>query len=406
MKNTMAMILAGGRGKRMDILCQQRPKPVLPFAGKYGIIDFTLSNCYHSEIDSVAVLVDYQRTAMTEYLKEWSSANEAGGWISILPPKSDCYIGTADAVYQNLNHSEPEDSENVLILAGDHIYNMDYRKMLAFHHEKQADVTVGLVRVPIREAYRFGTAIIGPEGRIKEFVEKSSNPASNLASMGIYVFKRQFLEEQLKRDARNPNSPHDFGYAIIPASVKQARVFGYEYEGYWQDIGTVEAYYAANMQLLEGAPGFAIEDIRPVLSLDRRSTSSLVNVPDNMVNSLVSPGCVIEGYVENSVLSPGVWVSEKARVINSVVMANTRIGYHSVVDTCILDEGVDIGKFCYIGFGTTPMPQVGEITVVGKDVNLGPQTAIGRKSRVLPGLKLAEMNSRFVAPGTVVSVPE
>jgi glucose-1-phosphate adenylyltransferase len=404
MKNTMAMILAGGRGKRMDLLCQQRPKPALPFAGKYGIIDFTLSNCYHSEINKVAVLVDYQRTAMTEYLKQWSSANKAGGWISILPPKSGCYKGTADAVYQNLYHAEPEESEDVLILAGDHIYNMDYRKMFSFHHEKQADVTVGLVRVPILEAYRFGTATTGNDGRIREFVEKSSNPASDLASMGIYIFKRKFLEEQLEQDARNPNSPHDFGYTIIPGSIKQAQVFGYKFEGYWRDIGTVEAYYAANMQLLEGAPGFAIEDIRPVLTLDHNSTSSFSNVPDNIVNSLISPGCVIEGYVENSILSPGVRVREKARVINSVVMANTCIGYHSVVDTCILDEGVDIGQFCYIGFGTTPMPKVGEITVVGKDVCLGPQTAIGRTARILPGLKLADFNSRFVAPGTVVSV--
>jgi glucose-1-phosphate adenylyltransferase len=277
--------------------------------------------------------------------------------------------------------------------------------MLAYHQARQADVTVGVIRVPMKEAHRFGTATIGPEGRIREFVEKSSNPASNIASMGIYVFNRRYLEEQLKEDARNPNSPHDFGYAIIPGSVKSDRVFGYEFEGYWRDIGTVEAYYETNMQLLEEEPGFAIDDIRPVLTLDRRSTALLTNVPGNIVNSLVSPGCVIEGYVENSILSPGVHVSEKARVINSVVMADTRIGYHSIVDRCILDEGVDIDKFCYIGFGTTPMPQVGDITLVGKDVNLGPQTAIGRKSKILPGIKLADLNPRVVAPGTVVSVP-
>ena len=404
MERASAMILAGGRGRRMDIFCQQRPKPTLPFAGKYRVIDLTLSNCIHSQFESIAVLADYQRVSMIEYLKQWNSANPETGGISVLQPGSGSYNGTADAVYQNLDHLERQGSDTVLMLAGDHIYRMDYRKMLSFHYEAQADVTVGLVRVPIGEAHRFGTVTIESDGRIGEFVEKSSTPVSNLASMGIYVFNRRFLTERLAEDARNPNSPHDFGYAILPSAVKRDRVFGYEFAGYWQDIGTVEAYYEANMQLLTGKPSFSIDDKWPVLTINGNETASLTNGTENIVNSLISLGCVIEGYVENSILSPGVRVGEKARVINSIIMDNTHIGYHSIIDRCILDEGVDIDQFCYLGFGTDPMPQVCNITMVGKDVKLGPQTAIGRQAKIMPGLRLADLKSQFVTPGSVVSV--
>ena len=405
MKSTMAMILAGGRGKRMDIFCNQRPKPILPFAGKYRVIDITLSNCIHSQIESLAILVDYQRAALNEYLRQWSLANIECCNIEILQPKLNSYSGTADAIFQNLDRLESQDSDTILILAGDHIYNMDYRKMLSFHNETRADVTVGVIRIPLSEAHRFGTVVIEPERRIKEFVEKSYTPASNLASMGIYIFNRSFLIERLTEDAKNNNSIHDFGYSILPKIVKQDRIFGYEFEGYWQDIGTVEAYYKANMKLLEGNPAFCFDDTRSILTINGGIKPPITNVPKYIVNSLISPGCIIEGYVENSILSPGVWVGEKARVVNSIIMANTHIGYHSIVDRCILDEGVDIDKYCYVGFGTTSMPQVTDITLVGKDVSMGPETAIGRKSKIMPGLKLADLNCRFVAPETVVSVP-
>ncbi len=404
MNETLAMVMAGGRGKRMDIFCQQRPKPTLPFAGKFRVIDFTLSNCIHSQIRNIAALVDYQRPAMTEYLKRWNAANSEKGCLSILPPQAGSYAGTADAVYQNLRYLDKQGSDRVLILAGDHIYNMDYQQMLAFHDAARADVTVGVVRVPMQEAHRFGTVISEPGGRIKEFEEKLAQPRSNIASMGLYVFNHDFLARRLAEDADDPDSPHDFGYAILPRIVKTDRVFAYEFEGYWQDIGTVEAYYEANMQLIRENPHLNIESDRPILS--SRETSSLPQMgkTGEVVNSLISPGCVIEGYVENSILSPGVKIGERAKVINSIVMNNTRIDYHSVVDRCILDEGVEIGKFCYVGFGTAPLPSVCDITLVGKDVNVAPQTAIGRKSKILPGLRLADLGSRFVAPGTVVSV--
>ncbi len=405
MKKTLAMIMAGGRGKRMDIFCQQRPKPALPFAGNLQVIDFTLSNCIHSQITNIAVLVDYQRSTMTAYLNRWNSANAGRSDLAILAPRDGSYAGTADAVYQNLNHVAKQNSDRVLVLAGDHIYNMDYQKMLAFHDASGADVTVGVVRVPMQEAHRFGTVTIESGGRIIGFEEKVSQPQSNLASMGIYIFNRDILAQRLAEDAVNPVSAHDFGYAILPGMVGRDKVFAFEYQGYWQDIGTVEAYYEANMQLLSANPLFNLDSTWPIFSSHEPCSLPLPGKNGQIVNSLVSPGCIVEGYVENSILSPGVRVAEKAKVINSVVMANTRIGYHSVVDRCILDEKVEIGKFCYVGFGTAPLPGVCDITMVGKDVNVAPQTAIGRKSKILPGLRMAELGARFVAPGTVVSVP-
>jgi glucose-1-phosphate adenylyltransferase len=404
-KHIAAMVLAGGKGKRMDIFCQPRPKPILPFAGKYKVVDITLSNCIQSRIENIAVLVDYQRSAMIDYLNQWKANNREAGNFCILPPQSCSYNGTADAVYQNLDFLERPDIDTVLVLAGDHIYRMDYQKMLTFHRESQADVTVGIARVPISEAYRFGTVTLGPGSRISEFVEKSLNPNSNLASMGIYVFNRRFLTECLKEDARDRGSVHDFGYDILPGIAKRDRVFGYQFEGYWEDIGTIDSYYKANIQLLQKKPDFAIDDRWPVFTAGSTDNASWIDTSGVVTNSLVSPGCIIEGSVENSILSSGVRVEKKARVINSIVMPNTRIGYHSVVDRCILDEGVDIDQFCYLGFGSTPVPQVYDITMVGKGVNLGPQTAIGKKSKIMPGLRLADLNTRFVAPGTVVSLP-
>jgi glucose-1-phosphate adenylyltransferase len=414
MKSTTAVILAGGRGKRMDIFCQQRPKPLLPFAGQYRVIDFTLSNCLNSGIKDIAALVDHQRAAMTEYLGRWSSRHMGKNQMAILPPGSTSYAGTADAVFQNLAYINRQKNERVIILAGDHVYKMDYGKMLAFHEEHGADVTVSVIRVPFEDAHRFGTCLAEPDGRINGFEEKSENPRSNLASMGIYVFNREYLDRVLTKDAENLVSIHDFGYAVLPQIVKQDRVFAYEFSDYWQDIGTVEAYYAANRQFLPADPVLATGKSWPVLSASEGLFLPVQTPGAKIVNSLISPGCHIKGQVENSILSPGVQVEEGARVINSIVMAGTRIGASSIVDHCILDEGVDIGRFCYLGFGKSTATDTASIaaataganiTLVGKDVFVPPQTAIGRNSKVLPGLSLAERGSRLVPPGTVVAVP-
>jgi glucose-1-phosphate adenylyltransferase len=395
MGKTVAMIMAGGRGKRMNVLCHVRPKPALPFAGKFSVIDFALSNCVYSGITDLAILTDYQRSYMARYLGAWGLSN-AVRTLVVLEPARGSYKGTADAVFQNLPHLDELNARNVLILAGDHIYKMDYREMIAFHEQTGADVTVGVVRVPIEEAHRFGTVTVGDDGDVLEFVEKSKNSQSNLASMGIYVFNRDVLSQRLAENAQT-DSPHDFGYAILPGMIGKDKVKAYEFTGYWRDIGTPQAYYVASMELLSAQPPFSLNGTRPVLTQRLDLPPPHISDQAKVVNSLISPGCVIKGYVQNSILSPGVWVDERAEVWNSVLMQNSLIGYHSVVDTCIIDERVNIGELCYIGFGTSLLPGHGEITLVGKGVSVPSQTVINRNSRVLPDAEISSLQSSPVA---------
>jgi glucose-1-phosphate adenylyltransferase len=402
--NVTAMVLAGGRGKRMDILCDQRPKPTLSFAGNLHVIDFTLSNCIHSDIKNIAALVDYKQQAMTEYLRQWKAVNKENS-LSILPPGDLSYTGTADAVYRNLDYLMRHDSDLVLVLAGDHIYKMDYRRMINFHRESGADVTVGTIRVPMEEACRFGTCIFGPDRRITEFEEKSAHPKSSLASMGIYVFNRDFLVRCLADDARNPASPHDFGYAILPEAVKNARVFAFEFSGYWQDIGTVEAYFNTSMQLIGESPDFRMDNAWPILTHSRSGSLSVQNIGGRVTNSLISPGCIVEGYVENSILSPGVWVAPQSRIINSIVMDNAHIGFQSIVERSILDECVNIGRSCYIGSGSGLEYSANGITMVGKEAVIAPQTTIACRSKILPGSRLEKYSPRLVTPANIATVP-
>ena len=266
MKRVLALVLAGGQGKRMDILCHVRPKPALPFAGRFRVIDFVLSNCVHSRINNIAVLVDYQRSYMANYLRRWHLANASTMDFHILDPKAGSYRGTADAVYQNLEFIRRFPSDTVLILAGDHVYKMDYHQMLDFHERTRADVTIGVHSVPIEQAHRFGIVTTDAEGRIVDFVEKPKLPHSNLTSMGIYVFNKQVLAERLTEDAERIDSPHDFGYAVIPSMVNRDKVFAYEFDGYWQDIGTAQAYYWSNMELIRQQPSFTLDSSKPVFT--------------------------------------------------------------------------------------------------------------------------------------------
>jgi len=405
LEKALAMVMAGGRGTRMDILCHRRAKPILPFAGNYHVIDFTLSNCFNSQVDKVAVLVDYQRSTMIEYLNQWNATNNGAGAVSILQPEMGSYCGTADAVYQNLGYVKKLGGEKVLILAGDHVYKMDYRKMLMFHDQANAEATVAVIRVPAEQACRFGTVAAGADSRITKFVEKSSNPQSSLASMGIYVFNSDFLCNCLTDDAREPNSPHDFGYAILPRIAQSNRIFAYEFQEYWQDIGTIEAYYEANLQLLKSNPGFTTSGDWPIISGSRGIATLPQNEWGKIVNSLVSPECEVEGYVENSILSPGVRVGRGAKVINSVIMAKTSIGENSIVDRCILDEEVEVGAFCYIGHRHDIARQSAGITMLGDNVSLPHHTVIECKSKINPGLRLSETDARLIPSGSVISAP-
>jgi glucose-1-phosphate adenylyltransferase len=339
---------------------------------------------------------------MAEYLNDWTLANSGSAKISVLPPLVGSFRGTADAVYRNLNYLDSQTSDRVLILAGDHVYRMDYRKMLAFHESAKADVTVGVIRVPVEEAQRFGTVVIDGDKRIHEFIEKSSNPLSTLASMGIYIFNRNTLIDSSAKDATIQDSVHDFGYSILPSLVKRERVFAYEFAGYWQDIGTVEAYYQANMDLLAVSPRFSLDCNWPVLTDHNALPMPQQSKDGKVMNSLVSQGCIINGHVENSVLSPGVYVEKDAIVRDSVVMANTVVGFHSIVDSCIVDEGVQIGELCYLGCGRSLIHGQCALTVIGKDVAIPNHTTIGRKCKVLPKAELDDFAGGVVPPGTVI----
>ena len=409
MKNVSAMILAGGRGTRMEMLCEGRPKPALPFAARFRVIDFSLSNCVHSGIQDIAVLLDYGRDALRDYLcngAQWGGRYRAN--LQILEPRSGAYVGTADAVYQNILHFDEQAAELVLVLAADHIYQMDYRKMVAFHECKGADVTIGVVSVPIAEAHRFGIATTNAEGRMIDFVEKPKVPKGNLASMGIYVFNREVLSERLREDAADPSSPHDFGLAVIPKILGRNQVFAYEFEGYWRDIGTVEAYYEANMGLISESPSLNLDHNCPVLTKYAGFLSGEVLRVGNQINSIISPGCLIKGHVEHSILSPGVEVEEHAVVRNSIIMANTTIGRYSMVDRSILDEEITVGEFCRIGSEGSPITGNRDITVVGRGAVIPSHTQIG--PRWLPSPSLGYPASSVVAslsarlqPGAVLS---
>ncbi len=402
MDKTACLIMAGGRGKRMSVLCHERPKPVLPFAGKYRVIDFTLSNCVYSEIPDIAVLTDYQRSTMARYLRQWNTLNKVRT-LDILEPPHGSYIGTADAVYQNLSYLRKLNVKNVLILAGDHIYKMEYRKLIAFHEQTNAAVTVAVVKVPVDEAYRFGTVTVNDNGEIVEFVEKSAHSRSNLASMGIYVFNLDALARRLAEDAGRSDSSHDFGYSILPEITGKEKVCAYEFDGYWKDIGTPQAYYDANMELIRSRPSFSLNTTRTVLTQPYDLPAPRISQRGAVVNSLLSPGCVIKGYVENSILSPGVFIDEKAEVHDSILMPNVSVGYHSVIDACVLDEGVCIDRLSYIGFGKSFIRGNKDITVVGKEVTVPAQTAVGRDCLVLPHVKSSDFIDNFIASGSVLS---
>jgi glucose-1-phosphate adenylyltransferase len=400
---TAAVILAGGKGKRMDILCQVRPKPALPFAGRFRVIDFSLSNCFHSRIYNIAVLTDYQRSYMADYISKWRQVNAGSADCRVLEPRSGTYLGTADAVYQNLDYLNELGVPRVLVLAGDHVYRFDYRKMLAFHREMDADVTVGVTPVPLEETHRFGTVAVDDAGRITDFLEKSLVSSSNLVSMGIYIFNRGVLNECLVKDAADWASRHDFGYSILPDLVRRYRVFGYRFEGYWQDIGTVEAYYRSNMELTREQPRFTLNSATPVMTRELPLMPPRTGRQASIVNSLVSSGCVVRGHVENSILSPGVLVDEQAVVRNSVVMGNTTIGRHVVVDRCVLDENVTIGDYSYIGFGSSLIPGDWDITVLGLGVTVPPHTAIGRNCKIRPHAGAGDFVGSVVTAGSVLS---
>jgi glucose-1-phosphate adenylyltransferase len=404
MDNVVSIILAGGRGMRMNVLSQMRAKPMLSFGGGFHVIDFVLTNCLHSGVKEIAALVDYNRYDVEKYLNEWHRLNGTGQNLQVLEPKRNTYKGTADAVYQNIEYLEKHITGDALILAADHIYKMDYRKMLAFHRKVNADATIGVVTVPVKEAHRFGIVKVSNEGKIVEFVEKPKTAHTNLGSMGIYIIKIQTLLEYLIKDASNPDSPHDFGHAIIPEMVGKDNVFAYKFNDYWQDIGTVDAYYQANMDLIQAEPPFDYNSSWTTLTGDIQNTMPVkVHRQNNITNSLICPGCIIKGTVQNSIISTGVIIEEKALVKNSVVLAHSTIGQHSIVDRCILDEDINIGATSYIGYTTNLFSGISDITLVGKGSTVPSNTAIGCNCTVAPGVGPGDFLKKAIPPNTVLA---
>lgn len=383
-----AVILAGGEGTRLSVLTAKRAKPAVPFAGKYRIIDFTLSNCVNSGIFDVLILTQYRPHSLNDHIgrgKPWDLDRSFTGGVQILQPykgrkDTDWYSGTADAVWQNLNFVRRGTPDYVLILSGDHIYEMDYGELIAFHEEKGADVTVCTIRVPMDEANRYGILAVDKKQFVTDFVEKPANPPSNLASMGVYVFKTSVLNQLLTEDAANKTSNHDFGKDIIPLMVRDGQmVYAYPYDGYWIDVGTIEAYWEAHMDLLEKPPSLALNDRSWVIhTLSEERPPVMLEFGSSVKDSLITDGSVIsEGaLVERSILSPGVYVGPKAIIRESIILTDCYIEAGAVIERCIIDKQTVIGRDARVG-KITEMGDLG-ITVIGKGAKIPSGFIVGR----------------------------
>ncbi len=387
-KECVAMLLAGGQGSRLYALTEKNAKPAVPFGGKYRIIDFTLSNCVNSGIDTVGVLTQYSPLMLNEYIGNglpWDLDRAYGG-VKILPPYqaksgADWYKGTANAIYQNLQFINNYDPDYVLILSGDHIYKMDYDKMLQFHKDSGADCTIAVIDVPIEEASRFGIMSVDAEGKIFKFAEKPKNPESTLASMGIYIFSKDRLEKYLCEDAEDPASSNDFGKNIIPNMLAAGeKMMAYPFVGYWKDVGTISSLWEANMDLLGEKPVLDLND--EAWRIYARHTShapQFVGESAKIENSTITEGCDILGTVINSVIGAGVKVEKGATVANSVLLENVTVKSGAEVNYAIIDGGTTIGECAKVG---SPDANAQEIAVVGADIAVPAKTVVAKGAMI------------------------
>ena len=357
--NMLAMILAGGRGSRLHDLTQKVAKPAVSYGGKYRIIDFPLSNCANSGIDVVGVLTRYESILLNSYVaagRRWGlDAKDSG--VYVLPPREksdanlDVYRGTADAISQNIDFIDTYSPEYLLILSGDHIYKMNYARMLAFHKESKADATIAVIEVPMKEASRFGIMNTDETGRIVEFEEKPEHPKSNLASMGIYIFNWKLLRKTLLADMKNADSSHDFGKDIIPALLNdEKKLCAYKYKGYWKDVGTIDSLWEANMDLLDKNNALDLNDPAwKIYTEDVTALPQYIGADAVVDRAFITQGCVVNGKVKNSVLFTGAKVAEGAQVIDSVLMPGAEVAEGAVVTRTLVADGVKIGKNAVVG---------------------------------------------------------
>ena len=392
-KEWIAMLLAGGQGSRLYALTRDIAKPAVPFGGKYRIIDFPLSNCVNSGIDTVGVLTQYQPLQLNEYLgngQPWDLDRIHGG-VYVLPPyqkiaNSDWYTGTANAIYQNINFINRYAPEYVVILSGDHIYKMDYSKMLEFHKEKQADCTIAVMEVPWEEASRFGIMACDEDKKIYEFAEKPKEPKSNLASMGIYIFTWSKLKKYLEEDEANPESENDFGKNVIPAMLQNGeRMYAYAFQGYWKDVGTIDSLWEANMDLLDpNVPLDLYNDAWKIYARNPVMPPQYVAEGAVTQNSMISEGCIVEGDVDFSILFAGVTVEKGAVVHDSIIMPGSVIKAGAVVEYSIVAENVVVGENAQVGDRPENIEDKANwgVTVIAKGIHIGKNAKVPAKAMI------------------------
>lgn len=387
------MLLAGGQGSRLGVLTKDLAKPAVPYGGKYRIIDFPLSNCVNSGIETVGVLTQYQPLVLNEYIgsgQPWDLDSMNAG-VRVLPPyqrsrKSDWYKGTANAIYQNIQYIERYNPEYVVVLSGDHIYKMDYSKMLAFHKEKEADCTIAVIEVSLEEASRFGILNTNEDGSIYQFDEKPKVPKSKKASMGIYVFTWSKLRKYLEADEANPKSSNDFGKDVLPTMLNAGeRMFAYPFEGYWKDVGTVESLWESNMDLLNPKiPLDLSEENWKIYSRNPVMPPNYIAKEAQVQNSLVAEGCNVYGEIDFAVLFAGVYIAPGAVVKDSIIMPGTRVEENAIVQYAIVSENAVIGKGAVVGARPEDVEEKSEwgIAVVGGGCVIAPGSCIPPKAMI------------------------
>lgn len=400
------LILAGGEGTRLGVLTAKRTKPAVPFAGKYRIIDFPLSNSVNSGLFDVMILAQYRPHSLIEHIGAggpWDLNRDFTGGVRIYTPYraryADWFVGTADAVQQNFNFIKQGNPDLILILSGDHIYNMDYRPMIEFHLDHEADLTMATITVPIEEANRFGIVGIGPGYSVTSFVEKPAKPPSNQANMGVYIFNTDILNKALWDDHVQEQSAHDFGKNIIPALVAQGRrVFAFPYDGYWMDVGTTASYWQAHMHLLDTPPSINLYDRKWIIhTRTEERAPAMIQNGATVVDSLISNGCIIErgAQVSRSILSPGVVVRAGAVVRESILLTDAQVGSEAIVERAVLDKQAKIGEGAHVGSITDVL----QIAMVGKKASLPPGIVIEAGAMIGTDMLAEEFNVNVVKSG-------
>lgn len=392
-KEIIALLLAGGQGSRLGVLTKKIAKPAVLYGGKYRIIDFSLSNCINSGIDTVGVFTQYQPLKLNSHIgigKPWDMDRMNGG-VTILSPylkenAGEWYKGTANAVYQNIDYIDKISPKYVIILSGDHIYKMDYSLMLDFHKEKSADATISVINVAREEAKRYGIMNVDDNGKIYEFEEKPQNPKSTLASMGVYIFTWEVLREYLIKDNENPESDNDFGKNVIPTMLNaDCSMWAYKFDGYWRDVGTIYAYWQSNMDLVERVPKLNLFDpVWKIYTPNPAKPAHYVSPSGSVKTSVVAEGCMIYGKVKNSVIFPGVIVGMNAVIEDSIIMSDSVIGSNTYIKKCVVCENTVIGENCTIGAGEevdnefNPNIYNSGITVIGQNATIPDNIEIGK----------------------------